>query len=100
MVDPKVVAGSAGSAMSGGEIIMCPVCIRYGRQVVVRAKGMPGGRAQIVMGSPMRCHCSRQVAMISIRTPDGRGKVAADSARWIGSRQVALLSEGICRSRT
>ena len=100
MVDPKVVVGSAGSAMAGGEIIMCLVCTYYGRKVMDGAKRMHSGRAQIAMGAPMRSHCSRKVAVESIRIHDGRGKVVAGSARWIGSLQVALLSEGTCRSRT
>ncbi len=48
---PKIIVGSNGSAVVGGQIVICLVRLYSSPTVVVWSKGMYGGRAKTAKGS-------------------------------------------------
>ncbi|GMB00729.1 hypothetical protein [Pelosinus sp. IPA-1] len=48
---PKIIVGSKGSAVVGGQIVICLVRLCGSPTVVVWSKGMCNGRAKTVMGA-------------------------------------------------
>ncbi len=48
---PKIGVGSKGSALVGGQIVICLVRLCGSPTVAVWSKGMYGGRAKTIMGA-------------------------------------------------
>ncbi|WP_235814569.1 hypothetical protein [Propionispora sp. 2/2-37] len=64
MSRPKIIIGSKGSVVVGGQIVICLVKLCGSPTVVVWLKGMYGGRAKTAKGSenkgrPLSGDCDR-----------------------------------------
>jgi hypothetical protein len=87
---PKSIVGSKGSAVVGGQIVMCLVRLYGSPTVVVWSKGMYNGRAKTAMGSEDigvgRC---REIATGSVGICGSRAKVSIGCVMLVGSRKIA-----------
>ncbi|AJQ28927.1 hypothetical protein [Pelosinus fermentans] len=87
---PKSIVGSRGSAVVGGQIVICLVRLYGSPTVVVWSKGMCNGRAKTAMGSEVigvgRC---REIATGSVGICGSRAKVSIGCVMLVGSRKIA-----------
>lgn len=87
---PKSIVGSKGSAVVGGQIVICLVRLYGSPTVVVWSKGMCNGRAKTVMGAEGigvgRC---REIATGSVGICGSRAKVNIGCVMLVGSRKIA-----------
>ena len=87
---PKSVVGSKGSAVVGGQMVICLVRLYGSPTVVVWSKEMYSCRAKTVMGSEDigvgRC---REIATGSVGICGSRAKVSIGCVMLVGSRKIA-----------
>ncbi|CUH96868.1 hypothetical protein P22_2980 [Propionispora sp. 2/2-37] len=104
---PKINAGSAGSVLVGGKIIIGLVRLYGSPTVVVWSKGMYNGRAKIAEGSGdssrefiKEVYCSREIAVSFAGTFSNRAKVMVGCVMLIRSRKIAYRYVMVSYSRS
>jgi len=82
---PKIIVGSKGSAVVGGQMIICLERLCGSPTVIVWSQGMYGCRAKTIMG----CEYNGSFAGGSVAIYDGRVKVSISCVMLVGSRKIA-----------